>query len=111
MFGIENAKIMPKLEIKIPHNLTQSEALSRIQKFLPELKAQHSDRISDLEESWNGTTGTFKFKISGFKVSGNLLLGASDVLITGDLPLLSVPFKGIIESTILEKVSEVLGKK
>jgi len=34
---------MPKLEIKIPHNLTQSEALSRIQKFLPELKAQHSD--------------------------------------------------------------------
>lgn len=48
---------MPKLEIKVPHELTQSEALIRIQKFLPELKSQHSYRISDLEESWSGSTG------------------------------------------------------
>lgn len=66
---------MPNLELNISHNLAQAEALSRIQNFLPQLKAQHLDRIKDLQESWNGNTGEFKFKISGFKVSGTLQVG------------------------------------
>jgi hypothetical protein len=102
---------MPKLEIKVPHELTQSEALIRIQKFLPDLKAQHSDRISDLEESWSGSTGQFKFKIKGFKVSGSLFVGVSDVLIKGDIPFLAAPFKGTIEETIKTKATELLGVK
>ncbi len=42
---------MPKLELNIPHELSQTEALNRIQTFLPQLKAQHSDQIKDLQES------------------------------------------------------------
>ena len=101
---------MPKLELTIPHNLTQSEALARIQKVLPELKAQHSDRISDLEESWSGYTGTFKLKISGFKISGTLTVGVTTVQITGDLPLLAMPFRGQIENTIRKQAEIVLKK-
>ena len=47
---------MPKIELNIPHELTQSEASNRIQHFLPQLKSQHSDKIKDLEEFWNGNT-------------------------------------------------------
>lgn len=63
---------MPKIELHISHELCQSEALNRIQQILPQLKAQHSDKIKDLEESWSGSKGQFRFKISGFKVSGTL---------------------------------------
>ena len=99
---------MPKLELNIPHNITQTEALARIQKFLPELKEHHSDRIKDLQESWNGNTGTFKFKISGFKVSGTLQVEDSEVIIKGEIPFLASRFKGQIEETIRAKAMELL---
>ena len=102
---------MPKLEINIPHSLTKIEALSRIQNFLPELNAQHSDRIKDLEESWNDNTGVFKLKISGFNVSGTLQVEESEVVIKGEIPFLASPFKGQIESTIKQQAKKLLEKK
>lgn len=42
---------MPKIELNIPHSLRKEEALNRIQTFLPQLKAQHSDKINNLQES------------------------------------------------------------
>ena len=102
---------MPKLEINIPHSLTKIEALSRIQKFLPELKAQHSDKIKDLEESWTDSKGQFRFKISGFKVSGTLQVEDSAVLIKGEIPFAALLFKGQIEESIREKAEKLLEKK
>lgn len=102
---------MPKIELNIPHKLTQSEALTRIQTFLPQLKAQHSDKIKDLEESWNGSTGEFSFKILGFKVSGTLQVGEDFVLIKGELPFAALLFKGQIEETIKEEAIKLLGEK
>lgn len=102
---------MPKLELNISHELSQSEALNRIQDFLPQLKNQHSDRIKDLEESWSGSKGQFRFKISGFKVSGTLLVEESAVVIKGEIPFLASPFKGQIESTIKQQAKELLEKK
>lgn len=102
---------MPKLSINITHNLGEKEALERIKKFLPELKEKHADKISDLEENWSGNTGTFKLKISGFKVSGSLNITGSDVLINGDIPFLAVPFKSQIESVIRDQAEIILKKK
>ena len=102
---------MPKIEINIPHSLTKEEALTRIQTFLPQLKEQHSDKIKDLEESWNGYIGEFKFKISGFKVSGTLQVGENFVLINGELPFAALLFRGQIEDNIRTKAMELLGEK
>jgi hypothetical protein len=102
---------MPKISLNIPHELSQAEALNRIQQFLPQLKEQHSDKIKDLEESWNGNTGEFKFKISGFKVSGTLQVGEDHVVITGELPFAALLFKGQIENSIREKAMELLKKE
>jgi hypothetical protein len=102
---------MPKLEIKIPHSLSQAEALSRIKNFLPEFKAQHADRISDLEESWNGNTNTFRFNVSGFDISGTLDVESDFILIKGNIPLLASMFSSTIESTIREKAEALLSKK
>jgi len=102
---------MPKIELNIPHSLTKDEALTRIKNFLPQLKEQHADQIKDLEESWNGNTGVFQFKISGFKVSGSLEVEESSVVIKGDLPFAAILFKGQIEETIRAKAVELLRVK
>ena len=102
------SKIMPKLEIKVPHNLSQQEALTRIQRVLPELVAQHSDKISDLKESWSGNTGSFKFKLSGFKVSGSVVVEDSVVIVTGEIPFLALPFKSQIENIIRQQAETLL---
>lgn len=99
---------MPNLSLKIPNTLTQPLTLTRIKTFLPELATQNSDRISNQTESWSGSIGTFKFKISGFKVSGVVIVGDDNVLITGDLPFLASPFREQIESTIQQKAEAVL---
>jgi hypothetical protein len=99
---------MPKLEIKVPHELTQSEALTRIQEFIPELKAQHADRISDIEDSWSGNTGTFKFTVSGFKVNGTLNVDSSAIIIKGSIPLIALPIKGKIVEVITTSITELL---
>jgi len=99
---------MPKLEIKIPHTLSQQEALIRIQNVLPKLKAQHSDKISELDETWSGNICNFKFKLSGFKVSRSVIVEDSVVIITGDLPFLAVPFKSQIENTIRQQTEVLL---
>ncbi|MDD5363638.1 MAG: polyhydroxyalkanoic acid system family protein [Ignavibacteria bacterium] len=102
---------MPKLEIKIAHSLSQPEALSRIKNFLPEFKAQHADRISDMEESWNGNINTFSFKVSGFHINGTLDVENDYLLINGSLPLLASMFSSTIESTIREKAEMLLRKE
>ena len=102
---------MPKIELNIPHELSQTEALTRIQNFLSELKNEHTDQIKDLEESWNGNTGDFKFKISGFNVSGTLQVGEDNVNITGELPFAALLFRGQIENAIREKAMELLGER
>jgi hypothetical protein len=102
---------MPKLEIKIPHSLSQADALSRIKNFLPEFKTRHADRISDLEESWNGNTNTFSFKVSGFNISGTLDVENDFVLIKGNIPLIASMFSSTIESTIREKAEILLSSK
>src|SRR5665647_1363482 len=102
---------MPKIELNIPHNLTQSEALTRIQNFLPELMAQYPDKIKDLEKSWNDFSGVFRFKISGFKVSLSIDIEESAVVIKGDIPFAALLFKGQIEETIRAKAMELLRVK
>ncbi|MFA5010551.1 MAG: polyhydroxyalkanoic acid system family protein [Ignavibacteria bacterium] len=87
------------------------KALTRIQNNLPKLKEQHSDGVKDLQESWNGNTGEFKFKISGFKISGTLQVDDKFVLINGEIPFAVLLFKGTIEETIRAKAEELLGEK
>lgn len=99
---------MPKLSVVVPHHLPQEEALGRIQGLLNDLKRQHADRFTDLEERWSGNDGRFSVKAMGFNVSGALSVQPSQVEITGDLPFAATPFKGRIEQAIRERTERLL---
>lgn len=99
---------MARMNLVIPHTFPQAEALGRIRSLLQQLKAQHGDRISNLQEEWHGNCCTFRFSVMGFAVSGTLRVGSSQVEINGDLPWAASLFRGKIEATIRERAATLL---
>ncbi len=99
---------MAKLNMVVPHKLSQDEALRRIKTLLGEVKTQFVDKIKDLNEQWNGNIGTFSFSAMGFSVSGKLLVNSNEVELFGNLPFAAIFFKGKIESTIWERAESLL---
>ena len=99
---------MANLDVVIPHNLRQQEAIERVKKLLTEIKRKHGDRISDLKENWEGNVGEFGFTAQGFNVSGNLEVNSTNVKLTGKIPLALSLFKGAISKTIYEEGSKIL---
>jgi hypothetical protein len=51
-----------------------------------------------------------EYSVSCFKVSGSLLVKNNYVLIKGDIPFLTAPFKSTIEETIRMHIGELLKK-
>ena len=94
--------------MSVPHHLTRDEAAGRIKNFITRLQAQYGNQVSDLQESWAGTTGNFSFKVMGLLVTGWLDIGATEVTMEGDLPFAALPFRGQIESTIRQQIETLL---
>jgi hypothetical protein len=99
---------MPKLNMTIPHQLTQAEALKRIQSHFGEIKYEFGDKISNFHEEWKEYTGTFSFSVMGFSVSGTMSVKPSEVRLSGNLPLAATLLKGKLESTIRERAKTLL---
>jgi Putative polyhydroxyalkanoic acid system protein (PHA_gran_rgn) len=101
---------MSKLDITIPHELPQQEALSRIQGLLKKLQEEQKETIKDVSEKWNGNEGEFSFSAKGFDLSGVLKVEENSVTINGQLPFALSFFKGMISDVIKKKAVELLQK-
>lgn len=99
---------MSALNLNIPHQLSQEEALKRIKSLLTNLKEEQKDVISNVSENWNGEKGDFRFSAKGFDLAGNIQVNPSNVEINADLPFALSFFKGMIGSVITNKASELL---
>lgn len=99
---------MPKLEISVPHKLSQDEALDRIKRFVASAKVQYSSKTGDVEESWNGYVGSFSGKAGPSVVSGTLTVNPSSVVLNFALPFIAMLAKGQIESGVREQLSKIL---
>jgi Putative polyhydroxyalkanoic acid system protein (PHA_gran_rgn) len=99
---------MSSLQIKIPHHLTQEEALARIKSLLVRIRQEQKDKISDVKEEWEGNSGSFQFKSFGQSLVGAINVNPSNVEINSKLPLTLSLFKGKIEEVIRDKAKELL---
>jgi hypothetical protein len=91
---------MPTIRVSVPHKLTQDEALKRIKKTIAEAKKKNSDKVSELTETWDGYEGEFSGSAMGYDVGGGIAIEPGQVVVTGKLPFIAIPFKGKIESGI-----------
>lgn len=90
---------MPSLIVSVSHPLSQDEALRRIQATVAQAKAQYSDKIDDLSESWDDYVGTFIASAMKQKASGTVEIA---------LPSLAWVFKSRIESGIRDALTRML---
>lgn len=99
---------MSQLDISVPHQLPQEEALSRVKNLLAQVQEDQKQLIDDLSEEWDGNNGNFSFNAKGFSLAGNIQVNENDVSIQGDLPFMLSFFKGKIEEVIKNKAAAIL---
>ena len=100
--------LMPVIKIIVPHQLGMDEARQRILRLMAETKAKFDAKISEVEETWNGNRGLFRFKAMGFSVSGNLNVEPNLANVEINLPFAALPFKSRIESDLTTRARELL---
>jgi len=99
---------MPGLIVSVDHQVPQDEALRRIQAAVDQAKLQHSDKINDMRQSWNGYLGAFEISGMGQKASGTVAVNPSDVRVQITLPFAASLFKSKIESGIRRDLTRIL---
>lgn len=99
---------MPAIKVSVPHALGSDEAKQRVVKLINETKGKFGDQVSELEESWHGDEGTFRFKAMGFSVSGNMYIEPNLARVEINLPFAALPFKSRIENDLSAKAKEIL---
>jgi putative polyhydroxyalkanoic acid system protein len=101
-------RAMPKMKLSVAHSLGAEEARKRIAGLVSDVRNQFGGKVTDLEESWAGNIGTFRFRVMGFAVTGRLEVQAAVILIEIDFPLAALPFKSRVENEILTHARELL---
>ena len=99
---------MASFKMNIPHQLSQEEALFRIKNLLGKMKLEQKDKISNLQEDWNGETGNFQFTTFGYDLSGVIKVQDSSIDIDAKIPAAVALFKGTIKDLIDKKARELL---
>lgn len=99
---------MPSLKVSVPHGLSQEEATRRLKNFINEMKAQYGNQAGNLQESWTGNIGKFSMDVMGMALSGVLNIEPDQVHVEAQYPMAAMMFKGKIESTLREKISQLL---
>lgn len=99
---------MPSLTITVPHSLGADEAASRLKAFFEKLKSRYQDKMSNLEEKWDGNRLDYAFSTFGFNVKGDLNVEPGEVRVNGSLPFAAIMFKGKIEQSIRDELEKLL---
>ena len=99
---------MPKFHFEIPHSLTAADAKSRLERFAESLSAIFQDKVSDLNQGWNGNTLAFGFKTFGIKINGDITAKDNQLDVTGEIPFTAMMFKGKIESEVREQLGRLM---
>jgi hypothetical protein len=99
---------MPSLTITVPHSLGADEATTRLKNFFQKMKERHGDKVSNLEEAWDGNRLNYAFSTYGFHIKGDVSVEPNEVKMNGALPFAAMMFKGKIEQTVREELDKLL---
>lgn len=99
---------MPSINITVPHELGEEEAVSRIKHYLERVMERHQDKVSNLVEAWEGNQLSGGFTTYGFNIKGDVKIEPGEVKLNGSLPMAAIMFKGKIEQTIKDELKRLL---
>jgi Putative polyhydroxyalkanoic acid system protein (PHA_gran_rgn) len=99
---------MPDLVVAVSHLLSQDEALRRVQMTVDQAKAQYSDNIGELRETWNGYVGDFFLSAVSQQTSATVTVNPSEVTVQMKLPWFALGFEPVIEAKIRDVLNKIL---
>lgn len=100
---------MPSFQVTVPHTEEQSQVAERLKSFSDRVRGDHSGQVSNVIEKWDDQGNLdFSFSAMGFKVSGRMENRTSAVYVNGTIPFAALPFRGMIEKQLTEKIREAL---
>ena len=99
---------MPKIGFTIPHSLPADDAIRRLEAFSDGLQRKFADKVSDLEQSWEGNTLNFAFKTFAIQVKGAITMEEKQAVFQGEIPISAMMFKGKIESEVRGQLERLL---
>jgi hypothetical protein len=99
---------MGKIDVKIPHKLTDTEALARVREIIADLETRYGDTIGPVTQEWEGHEGRFGFKAKGFTIKGKIYVGVDTVRLSSELPFILSLYRAKIAHTIETKGQELL---
>jgi hypothetical protein len=100
---------MPKVNISVPHELSQAEARSRVEHLVTDVREKYGHQLSDVHENWNGDSCELGWKSMGMGMSATLQVNPSDVTVDGTMPMAFMAFKGKMEQLVRDRLTQALG--
>lgn len=100
---------MPSFKVSVDHQLGKELAVEKLKSFADVVRSEMAGQVSNVQESWD-EQGFFHFSFSamGMNIEGKMETSDLLVNVTGKIPFAAVPFKGMIEKTIAEKIEHAL---
>ena len=100
---------MAKFNVAVEHGKTRDEVVEKLRGFADLIKEKMPAQVSEVSEDWDDDGNLlFAFKASGFNISGKMVTNDNQVTVSGDLPFAALPFRGMLETTVAEKIREAI---
>ncbi len=100
---------MPGFQVSVPHDHDTTVVAQRLRFFADKVRNEIQIQVTNVVESWDADGNLqFAFRAMGFQVSGKLENRVSEVFVAGSIPFAAIPFRGMIESELAEKIREAL---
>jgi hypothetical protein len=100
---------MPSFQVNVPHAQEPSQIAERLKTFSDRVRGDLTAKFSDVVEQWDDQGNlNFSFSAMGFKVSGRMENRPTSVYVNGNIPFAALPFRGMIEKQLAEKIREAI---
>lgn len=100
---------MPEFKTEVTHGLGRDQAVDRLKEFVNQVQGQYERQLDAADGSWAGNVLDFSLKVSGVSVTGQLVVEETHARVAGELPLIALPVRGMIERQIAQQLQTALG--
>lgn len=96
------------MQVKVNHNHGKEKATELAKNFLKKLKAQYGDNVSNLQENWEGSNGSYSCSFNGLNLSAKITVKDDEVVVDGKVPFFALPLSGMIENAIKDSMEKAM---
>lgn len=96
---------MPSFQVQVDHQTDRQSAISCLRQYAETVRQELAGQVSDVSEQWDDDGNlAFSFSAMGMTVSGQMRTCEQQVSLNGKLPFAAIPFRGMIEQKIAERL-------